>query len=104
MSMLARLQQWYAQQCDGEWEHGQGISIESCDNPGWWVRVNLAGTKLRHASFPAVAENLNNEGFQSDERWFSCQVRNGCWEGAGDETKLEQILTMFLDWAESTSK
>jgi hypothetical protein len=28
------LEAWYASRCDGEWEHGYGISIETLDNPG----------------------------------------------------------------------
>ncbi|MGL4464545.1 MAG: Imm53 family immunity protein [Planctomycetia bacterium] len=27
MDTLARLQDWYAAQCDGDWEHQQGIRI-----------------------------------------------------------------------------
>jgi hypothetical protein len=34
MSYLTELAAWYAEQCDGEWEHAKGISIRSCDNPG----------------------------------------------------------------------
>ena len=30
---LAWLQAWYATQCDGDWEHANGVSIESLDNP-----------------------------------------------------------------------
>ena len=43
---LVRLQLWYSRQCDGDWEHGLGIRIESLDNPGWSVRIDLKGTNL----------------------------------------------------------
>jgi hypothetical protein len=104
MSAIDRLQQWYTQQCDGEWEHGQGISIQTLDNPGWWVKIDLKGTKLQQASFRPIEENVNEQGFQFGERWLRCQIRNGCWEGAGDETRLPQIVNLFLDWAESIEK
>lgn len=104
MSALDRLQQWYAKQCNGDWEHGQGISIQTCDNPGWWVKINITGTKLQPVAFRAIKENVNAQGFQMGKRWLCCQVRNGCWEGAGDETRLPQILNVFLDWAESNTK
>jgi len=32
---LKWLQQWYSEHCDGAWEHGFGITIETIDNPGW---------------------------------------------------------------------
>jgi hypothetical protein len=32
--ILPWLQGWYATQCDGDWEHEYGVSIETLDNPG----------------------------------------------------------------------
>ncbi|MEH0820740.1 Imm53 family immunity protein [Micromonospora sp. CPCC 205714] len=40
------LQAWYATQCDGEWEHEFGIQIETVDNPGWSVSIDLGDTAL----------------------------------------------------------
>ena len=99
--MLTRLQQWYARQCDGEWEHSLGFLIESCDNPGWWVKVNLKGTKLHDASFSRIAENVDAAHHAQGPRWLECRIENDTWHGAGDETKLERILELFLDWAEA---
>ncbi len=44
---LYLLQRWYLGQCDGEWEHGYGVSIDTIDNPGWRLRVELADTALQ---------------------------------------------------------
>ncbi|MEV0951836.1 immunity 53 family protein [Promicromonospora sp. NPDC050249] len=46
MSELKALQEWYAQMSDGDWEHEFGISIETLDNPGWVVSIDLEGTPL----------------------------------------------------------
>jgi hypothetical protein len=46
MEILQWIQQWYKEQCDGDWEHSYGITIESLDNPGWLVKVDLENTKL----------------------------------------------------------
>jgi hypothetical protein len=46
MDIFAELQRWYEAQCNGDWEHHNGITIESCDNPGWWVKIDLADTSL----------------------------------------------------------
>jgi hypothetical protein len=100
MNALARLEQWYTRQCDGEWEHHQGVKIESCDNPGWWVKIELKGTALQSLPFGRVAENVGAGGFQEGPRWLDCHVTDGVWDGAGDETKLEKILEVFLSWAE----
>ena len=98
--LLQALQRWYARHCDGEWEHCHGIRIETCDNPGWWVQVDLAGTGLEPRPFEPVAQGVDEAGFPQAERWLSCYIENGVWNGAGDETKLPAILQAFLNWAE----
>lgn len=100
MTALLRLQQWYARQCNGEWEHHRGVTIQSCDNPGWWVKIELRGTALERVPFERVAENVDEANLQKGTRWLVCHVTGGVWNGAGDETKLERILEVFLSWAE----
>jgi hypothetical protein len=58
MSTLAQLQTWYSHQCNGEWEHSSGVIIQSCDNPGWWVKINLIGTPLQTQPFTEIAEGV----------------------------------------------
>ena len=58
-STLDDLQRWYVTHCDGEREHHYGISIQTCDNPGWWVKVDLEGTELRERPFARVAVNVD---------------------------------------------
>ncbi len=100
MTLLHRLQDWYGRQCDGDWEHRRGVTIETCDNPGWWVKVELKGTPLEAKVFEPVSENVDARRFQQGPRWLDCRVLDGVWSGAGDETKLERILEIFLSWAE----
>jgi Immunity protein 53 len=100
MTTLDRLAAWYARQCNGEWEHHQGVSIQSCDNPGWWIKIELKGTSLQSVSFERVAEKVDGGGFQQGPRWLDCRVADGFWSGSGDESKLERILGLFLSWAE----
>lgn len=102
MNTLIRLQAWYAHQCNGEWEHISGISIQTCDNPGWWVRINLAGTQLQHCAFTEIADGVDAQRFAQGNRWMSCHVESGIWHGAGDASRLEDILETFLVWAEVT--
>jgi hypothetical protein len=100
MNPLARLQAWYSHQCDGEWEHTSGISIQTCDNPGWWVKINLIGTPLQTQAFTEIAEGVDAQRCALGSHWLSCFTADGTWHGAGDEAKLEQILEAFLAWAE----
>jgi hypothetical protein len=99
VNVLQELQRWFAARCDGAWEHHHGIAIESCDNPGWWVKIQVAGTPLAEVPFPTVRQNVDEAGFQEGTDWLCCRVRGEVWHGAGDETKLEEILRTFLAWA-----
>jgi hypothetical protein len=102
MTTLTRLQAWYKDQCNGVWEHSFGVLIESCDNPGWWVKVNILGTPLQSRAFAEIAEGVDAQRFAIDPLWLSCRVEGSTWHGAGDETKLEHILEAFLCWAEAS--
>jgi len=93
MNRFAQLQTWYASHCNGEWEHTYGVRIDSLDNPGWWVKVDLAGTELEQVSFAPRLEH------RSEIDWLDCKVKDKIFDGAGDPSKLESILAVFLDWA-----
>jgi hypothetical protein len=41
MNALSYLEKWYRSHCNGEWEHAEGISIGTLDNPGWSIAVSL---------------------------------------------------------------
>ena len=90
--LLERIEDWYAVHCDGEWEHRCGVQVETLDNPGWLVRIDLAGTTLASASFE------KRENMESKETWLECRTRDGQWTGAGGPRMLRRILTEFLEW------
>ena len=103
MDLLATLQAWYSAQCNGDWEHHYGIKIDTCDNPGWWVKIDLVGTSLQTKTFAAISHNVDANGFQNGPQWLNCRIEGNVWHGAGDETKLSVILQTFLAWAASKS-
>lgn len=95
--VLARLQQWYSAQCDGEWEHDHGIEIETLDNPGWSVSVDLTGTSAN------LAPGRSAEVERDDDDWFHAVVRTVegrvVFTAAGGPHNLEEILELFLSWS-----
>ena len=101
--ILEALERWYADRCNGVWEHDYGISIQSCDNPGWWEQIDLRGTGLESQTFERIADNMSPAGCPQGDRWLDCRIDGGIWNGAGDETKLRVILKTFLDWAGATT-
>jgi Immunity protein 53 len=99
MNTLARLQAWCTQHCDSEWQHSSGITIRSCDNPGWWVKIDLFGTDLQTRSFNDIAEGVDEHRSVLESSWLSCYREGNVWHGAGDTSKLECIFDIFLAWA-----
>src|SRR5215470_10027673 len=83
MGLIEQIQAWYIAQCDGDWEHQYGISIETLDNPGWRVIVDLSGTSLENISFQTYQEDKGEEG------WIFCEVSGNKFVGRGDAGKLQ---------------
>ena len=96
-SALRRLQRWFQAQCDGDWEHGEGIVIETLDNPGWSLKVSLADTPLEHKAFAELKRD-----YESETEWLTCFLRDGKFTGACGPQKLEEMIEVFLTWADES--
>jgi hypothetical protein len=53
--ILTWLQAWFLSQCNDTWEHSYGIKIDTLDNPGWEVVIDLAGTSCDSKTMDAIA-------------------------------------------------
>lgn len=100
-SVLPRLERWYAARCDGAWEHDWGIKIETLDNPGWLVRIDLTGTPWAGRVYPTRKEGIDEAGRPVAPSWIHCFTQDGLFLGAGDTSKLPTLLGLFLDWVEA---
>ncbi len=88
-SMLTWLSEWFESNCDGDWEHDYGIKIETLDNPGWSITIDLEQTKFK------VKEIDWNFFEKNDNDWFGYKVINGKFEASGDPFKLEFLIKRF---------
>ena len=95
METLQQLQAWYHSQCNLDWEHTYGITIGTLDNPGWLVTVDLSETERDGAAFEPFVRG-DSEGTD----WVHCKVENKQFQGAGGALNLEEILQVFLKWAD----
>ncbi len=68
MTPLKSLESWYRKACDGIWEHSYGVTIETLDNPGWRVQIDLAGTSYQKLG----PREIDVE--RSDADWMRCRV------------------------------
>ena len=92
---LSALERWYAGQCNGEWEHGHGVGIETLDNPGWRVRIGLRGTKKQNGSLERVSIDRN----ESD--WIQYWVEKGEFQVACGPKNLSEAIDIFVGWFDS---
>lgn len=98
MAPLHYLQSWYLAQCNGEWEHVRGVIIETLDNPGWLVTIDLIQTALEDRAMIPIREE------RSQNDWLSCSVESNQFRGYGDAGKLEAICGVFQTWATEHAK
>lgn len=99
MTALARLQQWFLNQCDGDWEHENGIHIETLDNPGWSVKVNVIGTKVEGKTFASVS--IPEDLASSDLDWIFLRREGDVIMLSCGPQCLERGVNMLCDWLES---
>ncbi len=92
---LAFLQRWYADHCDGDWEHEFGIEIGTIDNPGWRVMVDLSGTELEDSK-------LDREVIaRSSDDWLQFWSDGLRFEAVAGPRNLGQALDAFRTFCQS---
>ncbi len=94
MELIQWIENWYKSKCDGRWEHRDGIRIMTLDNPGWSVKINLEDTEIDEKYFEKL--NVDND----DNDWYICEVKERCFHGVGDISKLYIILKIFKEFVE----
>ncbi|MFI6163007.1 immunity 53 family protein [Micromonospora haikouensis] len=89
---LTWLQAWYAIQCDGDWEHEYGLSIETLDNPGWFLKVDLQATAMDALPFS------KHEVHRSKHDWLIARVVDKRFEVACGPLNLSEAIHQFRLW------
>ena len=93
---LLWLQSWFAAHCTEDWQHVYGIKIETLDNPGWRVEIDIGETPLEQKPFAEINRNL-----QDGAGWLHCQVVHRRFVGACVPNHLITVLEIFKAWAET---
>ena len=88
--LLSRLEGWYVSQCNGVWEHDQRFTLDTIDNPGWTLTVNLVDTEWADRAFTTVRTE------RSEHNWLHCRVDNQVFHAAGGPLNLREMIETFL--------
>lgn len=98
MDIILWLQRWYEENCTDEWQHFYGIKIETLDNPGWLVEIDIAETNLENKPFNTIEYNL-----ESEKDWIHCEIKNNVFKGACSLNNLIEIINIFKEWVETNN-
>lgn len=92
------LQQWYLDNCNGDWEHTYNcIAISTLDNPGWYVVIALDETSIEECTFQGV------EIERTEDDWIHCKLKDKKFKIACEPLNLLEALDIFRAWAVSQS-
>lgn len=94
MDNISRLCGWYVRQCVNDWHEDRGVKIDTLDNPGWSLRIDLNGTSLHQKSFQEVRIE------RSENDWVVARRNGDSFEAFGGPENLNDMIESFLDWAE----
>jgi hypothetical protein len=91
--MLEKLEQWYSKHSNGDWEHQHGIKIDTLDNPGWELVIDLKNTELENKVF------VQTKIERSENDWYHCSVVENKFIGNCGPLNLQEVLNVFFLWS-----
>jgi Immunity protein 53 len=86
---LTWLSDWYQSNCNGDWEHNYGVKIETIDNPGWFITIDLNDTISNVNPIPWIFVE------KSAADWDGYKLVGGQFEASGDPSKMEFLIGLF---------
>ena len=89
------IEQWYVSQCNGEWEHSYGIKINTLDNPGWHVAIDLKETRKQDSD---LTRNLID---RAESDWIEYWVEKRQFKFACGPLNLTEAFEIFVSWFNS---
>jgi hypothetical protein len=89
------IEKWYRSHCNGDWEHQWGVSIETLDNPGWRIQIDLRQTQAEGRTSAWVKIN------RSGDDWLMYRAVGDKFEAACGPLNLSEALQVFTSWYDS---
>lgn len=93
---LSWLMNWFDLHCGGHggWEHMFGVLIETNEEPGWTVSIDLEDTDLEGLEFTPIDRDI------SSNDWLHCSVKDNAFLVKTSSKNLLESLSIFRHWAE----
>lgn len=93
---------WYVRECNNDWEHSFDVQIDTSDNPGWTIQIDLKETFLEGSTI----ESQKGEPAQNMDEW---RERGSWWNAEADGVKfkascgptdLSSVIGVFRQWVD----
>jgi hypothetical protein len=100
------LSQWYLAQCDGDWEHSYGVKIDTLDNPGWTIKIDLTDTPMRGIAFERIEHGKIGDDFEEWQRsgsWWVARVEGHSFDVSCGPLDLSSAIGVFRRWVEASA-
>ena len=100
---LEWLSQWYLSQCNDDWEHSFGVKIDTLDNPGWTVKIELIDTDVQGRAFERVVHGTPAQDLGEWQRtgsWWIASVSSDVFEAHCGPLDLARVIDVFRRWVE----
>lgn len=95
MNGISLLEKWYSARCDGGWEHGCGVKIDTLDNPGWTVRIGLQGTVRQNSKLERVQLD------RAEDNWIHYWIEQNEFHICCGALNLSEGIQLFVEWFDS---
>jgi Immunity protein 53 len=89
---ISALERWYNGHCNGTWEHGNGIRIDTLDNPGWTIRIDLRDTKHQDRKLEQVKIERTNDD------WIQFWIEKQQFRAACGPCNLSETINLIVRW------
>jgi len=89
--ILHWIENWYNENCNGDWEHNYGIKIDTIDNPGWAIMIDLIDTQYAGRKI----EKMSVENNQDD--WYVYSIEDSKFKAYSSPNRLEFLLETFKE-------
>ena len=92
---VSALERWYASQCDGSWEQSYGIRIDTLDNPGWRIQIDLRDTRKQDSALGT--RRLD----RTENDWIQYWTEKQKFNIACGPLNLSEAGEIFVRWFEA---
>ena len=104
---LQWLMRWYLAECNNDWEHQYGVAIDTLDNPGWSLKVDLTETEMQGRSFERVWHGEPTDDLDEWRRtgsWWVADVKDGKFTASCGPLDLAAVIGLFRHWVEGAGQ